>query len=274
MAVFLFNHSRKRAMTTLYKRANNQKNDLEYYDLNADAWWDEGEVLNLLDHFNKSRFEFVTDYVRSWQGLRVLDVGCGGGLACEPLAKRGANVSGIDLSQNSINVAQAHATENHLPIDYRVANAENLPYEDNTFDVVLCFDVLEHVADLERVVSEISRVLKSNGIFLFDTINRNFKSRAVMIWLLEDILKQIPRGLHDWNKFIKPDELADILNRTDFIDVAIKGFDVTNGASLKTLQDVIWSGLTNSGKGEKSEPFKIQINEDTSICYIGKAVKL
>jgi len=248
-------------------------NDLEYYDLNADKWWKEDEPLYLSNHFNKSRFEFFKNYVPNWKGIKVLDIGCGGGLACEFLANLGADVSGIDLSLNSIKAAQEHAKKSNLQINYKCGVAENLPYDDNTFEIVSCFDVLEHVADLKKAISEGYRVLKKNGVFLFDTINRTFKSKLIMIWLLEDILKQLPQGLHDWNKFIKPQELKEIMERVGFADILIKGFDVTDGTNFNTLRDIMLKGLTNQREGKKSNLFKIQINEDTSVCYIGKAVK-
>ena len=251
-----------------------KRNDLEYYDLNADKWWKEGETLYLSNHLNKSRFEFFESYVPHWKSIKVLDIGCGGGLACEFLAKRGANVSGIDLSLNSIKVAQEHAKKSNLQIDYQFGVAENLPYEENTFDVVVCLDVLEHVANWEKVICEIYRVLNKNGIFLFDTINKTFKSKFIMIWLLEDILKQIPRGLHDWNKFIQPQELIDVMKKTGFDDVVIKGFDLTGGTNFKTLRDIVLRGLSKQREGGEVELFEIQINEDTSVCYIGKTVKL
>jgi 2-polyprenyl-6-hydroxyphenyl methylase/3-demethylubiquinone-9 3-methyltransferase len=251
-----------------------KKNDLDYYDLNADKWWKEGETLYLSNHLNKSRFEFFETYVPDWKDIKVLDIGCGGGLACEFLAKRGANVSGIDLSFNSIKTAQEHAKKSNLQIDYQCGVAENLPYGESTFDVIVCFDVLEHVEDWEKVISEIYRVLNKNGIFLFDTINKTFKSKFIMIWLLEDILKQIPRGLHDWNKFIQPQQLIKVIEKTGFADVIIKGFDLTGGSNFKTLRDIVWRGLSKQREGGEVELFEIKINEDTSVCYIGKAVKI
>lgn len=251
-----------------------KRNDLEYYDLNADKWWKEGETLHLSNHLNKSRFEFFESYVPHWKNIKVLDIGCGGGLACELLSKREANVSGIDLSLNSIKAAQEHAKKSNLQIDYQCGVAENLPYEASTFDVVVCFDVLEHVDDWERVIGEIYRVLNKNGMFLFDTINKTFKSKFIMIWLLEDILKQIPRGLHDWNKFIQPQELIAVMERNGFAEVVIKGFDLTGGTNFKTLRDIVLRGLSKQSEDGEVELFEIQINEDTSVCYIGKAVKL
>lgn len=135
------------------------------------------------------------------------------------------------------------------------------------------FDVLEHVTDWQKVLIETYRVLNLNGLFLFDTINRTFKSKLIMIWLLENILKQMPCGLHDWNKFIKPHELIDTSHKTGFTDVLIKGFDLTGGMSIKTLMNMVFQGLNKPTVGTESELFEIQINNDISIWYIGKAVK-
>ncbi|MBE9200575.1 MULTISPECIES: bifunctional 2-polyprenyl-6-hydroxyphenol methylase/3-demethylubiquinol 3-O-methyltransferase UbiG [unclassified Nodularia (in: cyanobacteria)] len=251
-----------------------KKNDLEYYDLKADNWWREGEVLNLSHHLNKFRIDFFSSYISRWQGIKVLDIGCGGGLASETLAKQEASVSGIDLSLPSIKVAQAHSKENNLNIDYHWGIAENLPFANNKFDAVLCCDVLEHVTDWRKVIAEVHRVLKTNGLFFFDTINRTFKSKLIMIWLLEDILKQIPPGLHDWNKFIKPAELTDVMEKNGLSNVVIKGFDLTGGMNFQTFTNILFKGLNYKNQGKKSELFPIKINENTSVWYLGKAVKL
>ncbi|MDH6060251.1 bifunctional 2-polyprenyl-6-hydroxyphenol methylase/3-demethylubiquinol 3-O-methyltransferase UbiG [Chrysosporum bergii ANA360D] len=243
------------------------KNDLIYYDIYADNWWQKGEVLNLSAHLNQSRIDFFSNYVTTWQGLKVLDVGCGGGLLCETLAQQKAIVSGIDSSLPSIKVAQAHAKKNNLNIDYHWGFAENLPFAADNFDAVVCCDVLEHVTDWQRVVTQVCRVLKYNGLFFFDTINRTFKSKLIMIWLLEDIVKQIPSGFHDWHKFIKPQELIDHLENNGFKNVVIRGFDLTRGMNFQTLINIFFKGLT------QKEVFTIQINEDTSVWYVGKAMK-
>lgn len=225
------------------------------YNLNANKWWKEDTNLNALYYFNKPRFEFFDSYVPSWQDLKGLDVGCGGGFTCEFMAKRGVIVSGIDPSLNSIQVAQEHAGKSGLKINYRHGFAEDLPYDDNSFDIVTCVDVLEHVADLKKVISEINRVLKTNGLFFFDTINRNFKSRVIMIWLLEKITRDIDRGIHDWRKFIKPKELLGLLKINGFTNVVLKGFDF-------------------KGRDKKTGEITVRVNEDTSVMYIGKAVKV
>ncbi|QOV21874.1 bifunctional 2-polyprenyl-6-hydroxyphenol methylase/3-demethylubiquinol 3-O-methyltransferase UbiG [Anabaenopsis elenkinii] len=248
------------------------KNNLEYYDLKADSWWTVGEILNLSQHLNQYRLNFFANYISTWQGMKVLDIGCGGGLAAETLAKKQAYVTGIDLSQPSIQVAQAHAITNNLNINYYQGIAENMPFDDQEFDAVLCCDVLEHVTDWQQVISEAHRVLKTKGLLFFDTINRNFKSQLIMIWLLEYMLKQIPRGLHDWHKFIKPEELTYTMENCGLGNVVIKGFDLTGGLNFQTLINILYQGL-NHNYGD-SEPFPIKINEDTSVWYIGKAVKL
>ena len=172
-----------------------KKNDLDFYDLSAENWWKTEEKIYALYHLNQPRFDFFDRYITNWQGLKALDVGCGGGFSCEFMAKRGVVVSGIDQSAKCIKTAQEHAKFCNIEIDYQPGFAENIPYYDNTFDVVICVDVLEHVADLHKTILEIYRVLKPQGFFFFDTINRNFRSRLVMIWLLEYLLREIPQGI-------------------------------------------------------------------------------
>jgi 2-polyprenyl-6-hydroxyphenyl methylase / 3-demethylubiquinone-9 3-methyltransferase len=249
-----------------------KKNDLEYYNLNADKWWQEGEVLNLSNYLNESRFKFFSQYIHDWKGLQVLDIGCGGGLACEFLAKQEAIVYGIDISCNSIKIAQEHAHQNQLMINYYCGTAENLPFEANQFDVILCCDVLEHINNWQKVIAEAHRVLKPKGIFLFDTINQTFKSKLIMIWLLESILRRLPQGMHDWSKFIKLEEMYSIMQESGFREILIKGFDMTGGTSFETLKKLLFNTLTNQTITNNSVPFEIFINDDTSVWYIGKAV--
>ncbi len=247
------------------------RNDLAYYDRHADQWWQPGGTLNLLNALNPGRFQFFDQYVPDWQGVKVLDVGCGGGLTCEFLARRGAVVTGVEPSPRSLAVAQAHAQSQGLTINYRQGTGEALPFGDQQFQVVVCVDVLEHVQDVGQVVRECGRVLQPGGLFLFDTINRTWKSQVMMIWLMEDILRQIPQGIHDWEKFITPTELTTFLHQAGFGDICCRGFDLTDGGNLKTLVSLLFSGL-QSDNMRKS--LKVQINDDTDVVYIGKAVKL
>jgi 2-polyprenyl-6-hydroxyphenyl methylase / 3-demethylubiquinone-9 3-methyltransferase len=241
------------------------KNNLKFYDIYADQWWNPQEKVYTLNHINKPRFDFFDRYVSNWQGLKALDVGCGGGFSCEFMAARGVLVSGIDQSAKCIQTAIKHAESRGFEIDYRQAVAESIPYGDATFDVVVCVDVLEHVENVEQVIAEAYRVLKPNGLFLFDTINRTFKSKLVMIWLLENILRQIDRGVHDWNKFIKPEELTQWLQATGFKNIDIKGFDIF-GEGLKL-------NLFYYRDYWKTKRLPVKINDDTSINYIGTALK-
>lgn len=242
-----------------------KKNDLEFYDLSADSWWQENAKIYALYHLNKPRFDFFDRYVTNWQGLKALDVGCGGGFSCEFMANRGVRVSGIDQSVKCIIKAQEHAAISGLEIDYKQGFAENMPYMNNTFDIVICVDVLEHVADLKKTISEIYRILKPQGLFFFDTINRNLKSKLVMIWLLENVLREIPRGIHDWQKFIKPEELTDSMYKNGFTSIEIKGFDLFGEALHRNIIAYIHY--------KKTGGFQAKINNNTSLMYIGKAVK-
>jgi 2-polyprenyl-6-hydroxyphenyl methylase/3-demethylubiquinone-9 3-methyltransferase len=242
-----------------------QRNDLEFYDHSAARWWEPTSKIYALHHLNAPRFAYFDRHIASWDGLRVLDVGCGGGFSCEFLAHRGAIVSGVDQSAPCIRIAREHAQQNQLAIDYQHGVAEHLPYSEDSFDVVVCVDVLEHVANVQETLAEVSRVLKPGGFFCFDTINRTFKSKAIMIWLLEDILQEIPRGIHDWQKFIRPHELTDLMQPFGFAEIEIKGFNIFGSTMLDHIQAYRYYRRTGN--------FSIRINEDTAVMYIGKARK-
>ncbi len=228
------------------------KNDLEYYNKHGKTWWDFNSPFFVLKSMNESRFKFFDTLKLPWEKLRVLDIGCGGGFTSEFIAQKGATVSGIDLSDVSIETAKTHAIESGLTIDYRSGNAENLPYEDNSFDVVCCVDVLEHLGDVARAIAEVKRVLKPGGTFLFDTINKTLKSKLIMILLLENIKKDIPKGTHDWNMFISPSQLTGYLENEGFSSIELKGFDV-------------------KGIDSKKKKIIADINENLSVMYLGKA---
>ncbi len=242
-----------------------KKNDLDFYDLSAENWWKTEEKIYALYHLNQPRFDFFDRYITDWQGLKALDVGCGGGFSCEFMAKRGVVVSGIDQSAKCIKTAQEHAIFCNMEIDYQPGFAENIPSYDNTFDVVICVDVLEHVADLHKTILEIYRVLKPQGFFFFDTINRNFRSRLVMIWLLEYLLREIPQGIHDWNKFIPPQELTRVMKKNGFTNIDIKGFDLFGNTLPQNILSYLRYKITGGFEGK--------ISDDTSLMYIGKAIK-
>ncbi|AGY91709.1 3-demethylubiquinone-9 3-methyltransferase [Spiribacter curvatus] len=193
------------------------RNNLEIYDAVADQWWsDEIRWVRTLKNLVPGRLSWM-DRQFDWAGQTVLDLGCAGGFMAEALADRGARVTGIDPATEAIEAARAHARGNNRAIDYDVGVGESLPYSDARYDAVVCVDVLEHVQDLGQVLSEVHRVLKPGGRFLFDTINRNPLARFATITVAEDILRLLPRGTHDPALFIRPDELRTALENAGLV---------------------------------------------------------
>lgn len=191
-------------------------NNLQQYDRLAAQWWDEASPFKDLLLLNAPRFSFFDDFITDWHGKTVLDLGCGGGFASEEMTRRGASVVGVDPAGELLAVAKSHAEKAGFTIDYRQGSGEAIPAADASFDVVVCVDVLEHVADLDKVLLEVNRVLKPGGLFLYDTINRTAFSFLWMILALEWVAGRIPRGTHDWRMFIKPEEIREKLLRSGF----------------------------------------------------------
>lgn len=190
--------------------------DNALYD--TEPWRDERGFLSALSALTPVRFGYMRDVLVdklhiALNGKRVLDIGCGGGFLAEEFAKRGCDVTGIDPSAPTITQAEAHAREVGLSIDYRVAPGEAIPFDDGTFDIAYCCDVLEHVDDLDAVIAETARVLKPGGIYLFDTINRTFLSKLIVIKLFQEWkpTRFVTTNLHDWAMFITPVELRAVL---------------------------------------------------------------
>jgi 2-polyprenyl-6-hydroxyphenyl methylase/3-demethylubiquinone-9 3-methyltransferase len=181
-------------------------------------WWDARGPMAALHKFNPVRLAYIRDRAAahfgrdanrldSLAGLRILDIGCGGGILAEPLARLGANVVGIDPSASNIAVAQQHAAQSRLAIDYRDATAEVLAAAGEQFDAVLAMEVVEHVTDLGLFVDAAAAMVKSGGLFFVATLNRTVKSFALAIVGAEYILRWLPRGTHQWDKFVTPNEL-------------------------------------------------------------------
>jgi 2-polyprenyl-6-hydroxyphenyl methylase/3-demethylubiquinone-9 3-methyltransferase len=185
------------------------RNDLTIYDTHAPNWWDGSQrFLRLLQNMVPARMSHFSKVVGAWSGQRVLDLGCGGGFMAEALAREGADTIGVDPSGPAVEAAREHARGENLEIDYRVGSGECIPLPDEAVDCVVCVDVLEHVASVDAALSEITRVLKPGGVFLFDTINRTVVARIVVIDIGESVLGLLPRGTHDPAKFITPAELS------------------------------------------------------------------
>jgi len=193
------------------------RNDLTIYDTVADQWWsDDIRWVRTLKNMVPARLKWFDTHI-DWSGKEVLDLGCAGGFMAEALAARGATVTGIDPASKAIDAARAQSARAGSDIAYDVGTGEALPYTAERFDAVVCVDVLEHVEDLTQVLSEVARVLKPGGLFLFDTINRNPLARLVTITVAEDLLRILPKGTHDPSMFIKPDELLGGLKASGLI---------------------------------------------------------
>jgi ubiquinone biosynthesis O-methyltransferase len=209
-------YSRKVPYWSPWPRPAQTRNDLSIYDT-VDDWWEGRRPwLRTLQNLVPARLAFMDPIVGDWRGKDVLDIGCGGGFMAVALAERGARVTGVDPSKGAVTSALRAADRRSVPIACCVGRGESLPVHDHAFDIVVCVDVLEHVADVDRVIREVRRVLRPGGLFLFDTINRNALASFVMVALAETILRLLPAGAHDPALFIRPAELRRKLEAAGF----------------------------------------------------------
>jgi 2-polyprenyl-6-hydroxyphenyl methylase/3-demethylubiquinone-9 3-methyltransferase len=194
--------------------------EIAKFERMAAEWWDPTGKFAPLHKFGPVRLGIVRDVAAEHftrdaksghplDGLRVLDVGCGGGLLCEPLTRLGANVTGIDPSETNVEVARLHAAKSELDIDYRATTAERLGEEGETFDIVLAMEVVEHVADIDAFIASCADLVKPGGLLFVATINRTLKAFALAIVGAEYVLRWLPRGTHEYDKLVRPDELKD-----------------------------------------------------------------
>jgi 2-polyprenyl-6-hydroxyphenyl methylase/3-demethylubiquinone-9 3-methyltransferase len=205
------------------------------FEAMAAEWWDPDGKFKPLHMLNPCRLDYITAQIaaefgrdmkadRPFEGLRLLDIGCGGGLLSEPMARLGADVVGADAAERNIPVARVHAEQSGLEIDYRHTTAEALAAAGERFDVVLNMEVVEHVPDPLAYLSACQALLKPGGLMICSTINRNPKSFAMAIVGAEYVMRWLPKGTHEWSKFITPDELFDLLRKAGMNPVDRKGF--------------------------------------------------
>lgn len=223
----------------------------------AESWWDPNGPSAPLHRINPVRLSYIRERAvghfgldprarRALDGLTALDVGCGGGLLTEPLARMGATVTGLDAAPENVAVAEAHAASMGLAIDYRATSVEALAEEGTRFDLVTCLEVIEHVADTASFLSALAALLAPGGLLIFSTPNRTPQSYAVLIVGAERVFRTIPRGAHDWNKFLTPEELRKQLAEAGLVVTHCRG---------------IGYGLSRG----------FVLSDDLSIDYIGAA---
>ncbi|MDB9811360.1 bifunctional 2-polyprenyl-6-hydroxyphenol methylase/3-demethylubiquinol 3-O-methyltransferase UbiG [Candidatus Pelagibacter sp.] len=234
------------------------KKEIEKFSKIAEEWWNPNGKFKPLHNFNPIRIEYIkkniiTDFNiktsnKPLKNIRILDIGCGGGLLSEPMCRLGATVVGIDASEKNIKVAKLHSSKNKLKIDYKVASPETLNTK-KKFDIILNMEIVEHVENIDSFIKNSSKLLKKNGLMFVATLNKTLKSYAFAIIGAEYILRWLPIGTHDWEKFVKPNDLVDIAKK--------------NGLLLKKLEGMKFNLLENNWK----------ISSDTSINYIVKFKK-
>ncbi|MDK3071739.1 bifunctional 2-polyprenyl-6-hydroxyphenol methylase/3-demethylubiquinol 3-O-methyltransferase UbiG [Sedimentitalea sp. JM2-8] len=209
--------------------------EIAKFEAMAAEWWDPSGKFKPLHMLNPCRLDYITTQIAGefdrdltaqapFRGLRILDIGCGGGLLAEPMARLGAGVVGADAAERNIPVARVHAAQSGLEIDYRHTTAETLADAGEQFDVVLNMEVVEHVSDPLAYLTACRTLLKPGGLHICSTINRNAKSYMVAIVGAEVVMRWLPKGTHDWSKFITPEELYDLLSQAGLTPVDRKGF--------------------------------------------------
>lgn len=191
-------------------RTTANRAEIETFTSLASQWWDEQGPMKPLHELNPLRIGILKRWIGDAKGQKILDVGCGGGLVCEPLSRQGAKVTGIDAGSENIDAAKAHAKQSALDIIYEATTAEDFAQKNKgKFDVVLALEIIEHVDDPALFIESLVKLAKPNGLIILSTLNRTPKSFALGIVAAEYILGWVPRGTHDWKKFKKPSELSE-----------------------------------------------------------------
>ena len=234
------------------------KKEIDKFSKMADEWWDPGGKFKPLHKFNPIRIKYIKKNIidnfklenklKPLSGINILDVGCGGGLLSEPMSRMGANVTGIDASDKNIKIAKLHSKKNKLKINYYCSSPEKLKIK-KKFDVILNMEIVEHVEDLDFFLKSCSKLLKKNGLMFVATINKTLKSYIFAIVGAEYVLRWLPIGTHEWEKFVKPDDLEKILIKYDL------SLNKLEGMNFNIVKDE-WS-----------------ISKDLSVNYIGEFIK-
>ena len=235
------------------------KKEIEKFSKMAAEWWDPSGKFKPLHKFNPIRIQYIKENIISnfklkikekpLDKINILDIGCGGGLLSEPMTRLGANVTGIDASSKNINIAKHHAKKNKLQINNICSSPEKLKIK-KKFDVILNMEIVEHVEDINFFINSCSKLLKKNGLMFIATLNKTLKSYMFAIIGAEYVLRWLPIGTHDWEKFVKPVDLKNILHKNNL------KLEKLDGMNFNIIKDE-WS-----------------ISSDTSINYITKSIKI
>jgi 2-polyprenyl-6-hydroxyphenyl methylase/3-demethylubiquinone-9 3-methyltransferase len=235
------------------------KKEIEKFSKMADEWWDPSGKFKPLHKFNPIRIQYIKENIignfklknkkKPLDKINILDIGCGGGLLSEPMTRLGANITGIDASSKNINIAKHHAKKNKLKINYICSSPEKLKIK-KKFDVILNMEIVEHVDDINFFINSCSKLLKKNGLMFVATLNKTLKSYMFAIIGAEYVLRWLPIGTHDWEKFVKPEDLKNILHKNNL------KLEKLDGMNFNIIKDE-WS-----------------VSSDTSINYIAKSIKI
>jgi 2-polyprenyl-6-hydroxyphenyl methylase/3-demethylubiquinone-9 3-methyltransferase len=253
--------------------------DNDVYDRLGESWWDETSLLSLLHGLTPGRLAYfravlARHFRDGAAGLRVLDIGCGGGLLAEQFAALGCQVTGVDPSPVSVGAARAHAAGQGLDIGYLVGAGEELPVPDAAFDLACCCDVLEHVSDVNQVISETARVLRPAGLYLFDTINRTRRSKLVAVKAVQQwrLTRVTDVALHDWDQFITPAELTAALDRHGLSLGEVTGFGPRAHpvTLLRALAGARRGRVTCGELGRRLDMGQVR---STAVSYMGFATR-
>ena len=234
------------------------KKEIEKFSKIAEEWWNPEGKFKPLHKFNPIRISYIKENIVETfklenkkvplKNIKILDIGCGGGLLSEPMCRLGAKVTGIDASEKNINIAKLHSKKNNLQINYLCSSPEKFEPNDE-FDVILNMEIVEHVEDVNFFLESCSKLLKKNGIMFVATLNKTLKSYVLAILGAEYVLRWLPIGTHEWDKFLKPEELISILKKNNF--------------KLERVDGMKFNILTDKWK----------VSEDKSVNYIAKFIK-